>query len=432
MSSFIPLKENENVHKHTIKRHTLSGLLEILLIAALTSTLVCVKPLPAEAQSGRFLDVFTQKGGQGLNQSSDMFEPQELMCLYALVTYNDNPVANKLVGFQADGPLNAFENLTAGGSSSTNGSGIAEFSFRIPWPSTNPEEKVFGEWNVVATVNVADMEIMDTLTFQVGWIVRITSIATLDAAYNPEVEFLKQSTIVFDLTVENSANATKSATITIDSEDSAGYPIIHLQLDSLVLQPGLNQVNASSNIPNDAKTGQATASAAAYTAPIESGGVLYSPAISTTFQIVASPSLTYPVTFAQTGLDSSAAGTVVTVNGTSKGFADLPFTLWVDNGSSLTYTYSNPSSSTIDKVFILTDITGPSSPINVTGSITVTGHYAVQFTFPTIPFWVILTLLGALALVASIVLLVFFEVSKRLRKKKSFRRSYVIISHPHV
>ena len=87
----------------------------------------------------------------------------------------------------------------------------------------------------------------------------------------------------------------------------------------------------------------------------------------------------YMVTFTQTGLDSTATGTVVTVNGNAKGLSDLPFALWVDSGSSVTYSYSNVSSSTTGKRFILTAVSGSSSPITVTSSVTVTGNYKTQY-----------------------------------------------------
>jgi uncharacterized repeat protein (TIGR02543 family) len=86
------------------------------------------------------------------------------------------------------------------------------------------------------------------------------------------------------------------------------------------------------------------------------------------------------VTFTQTGLDSSATGTVVTINGNAKTFADLPYTVWVDYGTVITYSYSNEvSSSTTGKRFILTGVDGPSSPITVTSTVTVTGNYKTQF-----------------------------------------------------
>jgi len=87
----------------------------------------------------------------------------------------------------------------------------------------------------------------------------------------------------------------------------------------------------------------------------------------------------YKVTFAQTGLDSTASGTVVTVNGNAKSYSQLPYSFWVDSGSTVTYAYSNVSSSTPNKQFRLTSVSGPASPITVTAATTVTGVYCVQY-----------------------------------------------------
>jgi hypothetical protein len=88
----------------------------------------------------------------------------------------------------------------------------------------------------------------------------------------------------------------------------------------------------------------------------------------------------YRIVFAQTGLDSTASGTVVTVNSLPKSFSDLPYGMWVDSGSSVTYSYSSTVSSTVtNKRFALTSVTGPTSPITVTNPVTVTGNYKIQY-----------------------------------------------------
>jgi hypothetical protein len=423
----------EKMRDYAFKGHSGRKTLVMLLLAMVASSLLYVKTVRVEAQSDRFIDVFTQRGGRGANQSSDMFQPQELVVLYANVTYNDNPVANKDVGFGVR-PPNILDNINLTGSARTNASGIAEWSFRIPWPTEDPEKKVFGEYRVVATVDIADQTVVDTLTFQVGWIIKITKIATLDDEGRPQESYLRQSAIVFDLTVENSAQTAKPTTITIDVQDSNSHPIIHIQLDNLILQPGTSHLNASALIPPEASIGLATVSAAPYTAPVELGGVLYSPAISTTFEIVTSAPLTYLVTFAQTGLDATVIGTVVIVNGSPKGFADLPFTVRVDSGSSVTYSYSNVPSSANDTRFVLTDVVGPSSPMTITGDVTVTGNYIAQMPAPKIPSWMILAFLFGLILMGALVSLLFlsfFEILRRRRRKK-FTRRYAIIVHPHI
>ncbi len=88
----------------------------------------------------------------------------------------------------------------------------------------------------------------------------------------------------------------------------------------------------------------------------------------------------WQVTIAQSGLDSTATGTVVTVNGTAKAYTDLPFINWVDSGSTVTYAYNDPVLSTVSgKRFKLTSVTGPASPITITSSVTVTGNYQIQY-----------------------------------------------------
>jgi hypothetical protein len=88
----------------------------------------------------------------------------------------------------------------------------------------------------------------------------------------------------------------------------------------------------------------------------------------------------WQVTIAQLGLDSTATGTVVTVNGSAKAYTNLPFIDWVDSGSTVTYAYSDPVLSTVSgKRFKLTSVTGSASPITVTSSVTVTGNYKIQY-----------------------------------------------------
>jgi len=88
----------------------------------------------------------------------------------------------------------------------------------------------------------------------------------------------------------------------------------------------------------------------------------------------------YQVTFDQTGLDSSATGTVVTVNGTPLDYSSLPFSQWLDEGTTVTYSYESiVSSTTQGKRFSLSDITGPASPFTVDGPKTIIGNYLTQY-----------------------------------------------------
>ena len=88
----------------------------------------------------------------------------------------------------------------------------------------------------------------------------------------------------------------------------------------------------------------------------------------------------YQITFTQTGLDSTATGTVVTVNSTAKTYGNLPYALWADSGSSVTYSYgSTVSSSVSGKQFSLLSVTGPTSPITVAAPANIIGNYKTQY-----------------------------------------------------
>lgn len=86
------------------------------------------------------------------------------------------------------------------------------------------------------------------------------------------------------------------------------------------------------------------------------------------------------VIFNHTGLDNSAVGTIVIVNDVAVEYSSLPYTVWVDNGSTITYAYEELISSTVDgKRFILENVDGCPSPITVSSPEDITGNYLTQW-----------------------------------------------------
>jgi len=84
--------------------------------------------------------------------------------------------------------------------------------------------------------------------------------------------------------------------------------------------------------------------------------------------------------FTQTGLDSSAYGTVLVVEGFNIDVASLPYAVWKDEGSYLSYDYSIlVASSNVEKRFNLTGVAGAVQPILVETASSVTGTYATQW-----------------------------------------------------
>jgi hypothetical protein len=127
---------------------------------------------------GAWIDLHTQYpepfGGQGPNKPADMFWPQKEVCLCAEVTYNEWPEQNKDVAFQIIDP---YGTTLAVLYNRTGEDGVAEVSFRTPWSHDDPEHW-FGEWTVIANVDVAEESINDTLTFKYDYLVNTWMVST--------------------------------------------------------------------------------------------------------------------------------------------------------------------------------------------------------------------------------------------------------------
>ena len=138
------------------------------------------------ASAGLVIDLYTQYpapyGGQGPNVPSDMFAPQQEVNFSAVVTYNQYPVAQKLVGFHVR-HQGATINYDIFGQATTDADGVASMAFRLPWPTDNPVGEVFGHWNAIATVEVAEIVKNDTLGFWVWWKVEVASVEPMHSEY---------------------------------------------------------------------------------------------------------------------------------------------------------------------------------------------------------------------------------------------------------
>jgi hypothetical protein len=176
-----------------------------------------VKILPPAA--GAAIDLTSNKvpiNGEGPNQASDSYAPQELMILYAKVTYNGEPVENKLVGFEVRDSNGDCVTYRVG---ATNALGIAEVEFRTP------SMPAFGDWIAYAIVDVAGTTVGDTMPFRVGWIVQIISVTSCDFEGTPVSEFHKGEDMYFMATITNIALTTKTVTLTFVVYDACGVPL---------------------------------------------------------------------------------------------------------------------------------------------------------------------------------------------------------------
>jgi hypothetical protein len=213
---------------------------------------------------------------------SDAFGPQEEVILYAYVTVDLEPIANKLVAFEVLDPLGGIFYRT----DNTDENGIATVSFRIPWPGTEDPTELFGIWHVRGWVEVVGMVVEDTLTFRYGWIIEIKELRTVNYIGQTKTNFVRGEHIFFNLTAFNIAFVPKVATFTIVAYDAKNVPIGHVILPSWVAPPGTLQIFIIDlQIPEWTFSGSSMAFANAYTGLPEYNGVPYCPETSVPFVI---------------------------------------------------------------------------------------------------------------------------------------------------
>jgi hypothetical protein len=230
--------------------------------------------------TGAMIDLYTQKdpySGRGPNMPSDAFAPQEEVILYAYVSYDCNPLEGKLVAFEvkdANGTSITYKTDV------TNVSGLATTSFRI---SNMP---FFGTWSATATVEVLQRTINDSLTFNVGWIVQLDDVKTINEHGDIKSSFLRGEYMCFNLTVHNIAFLSKIVTFTIVAYDEQGVSVGVALLCDWPIPPGTLQVLiVNLQLPRWAFIGVGSVYANVYTNLPFNGGVPYSPEISTVFLI---------------------------------------------------------------------------------------------------------------------------------------------------
>ena len=235
---------------------------------------------------GRAVDVYTQYpfpyGGQGIDEPSDAFAPQDVVILYANVTYNEDPVQHKLVSFEIrhgsfDIPLSGF----------TDENGVVSVSFTIPWPCENPEEEIFGIWNVTAVCSIAGILESDTLRFRVGWLIEIKGVTPKKA------EYLKDEHMEFEVELKTISAQMRHTVLTAVVLDELGVPIGTIILNCFEFggAPLLGEksepfILVCLYIPKWAFIGTATIHANAFDFLPWDGGSAYCPQVTATVAIV--------------------------------------------------------------------------------------------------------------------------------------------------
>jgi hypothetical protein len=237
--------------------------------------IVHVEPRPA----GAYIDLWADDYSIGLNQPGDAHAPQDLVTLWAKVTYNDDPVGNKLVAFEvkdSHGDSVLFRTAI------TNDDGICFIEFRIP------NSPAFGTWTAIATVEVAGQVKYDIMPFEVGWIIQILSVKLTDQYGNTLTSIVEGTTAYFNVTVLNIAKGSRNATITVTVYDDCNQTIGVFVIEDQRFIPGTSIINEdiiSILIPTWSFVGKGKAFANAFTALPINHGVPWCPEAYTEFII---------------------------------------------------------------------------------------------------------------------------------------------------
>ncbi len=247
----------------------------LMLSATFFFNLLDVIVLVRAEALGWQVDVYTQKqpnNGVGPGQPSDAFAPDDLVLLYANVTYNGAGVQHLPVSFLVNGPPNPLDNITFSLTALSDDYGIAQVQFRINSPGENVETMSFGTWNVTANTD----EVSDPLTFKVGWIVEITFL-DLNGGIDPP----QGGRLGVELSLSNLAMIAQNATLHILMYDSSDILLASINLENMTVDVGGTNFSTVFEIPLSARPGIGRVDTSVYTP----SGVPFSPGKSSPFEI---------------------------------------------------------------------------------------------------------------------------------------------------
>ena len=272
------------------------------LASAPVSALDVINPLPAgcnidlTSQNWRYVDPTMIPGvpnGAGPGVNTTLFRPGDYVQLFAYTSYNLDEVAGQLVSFEV---TDNNGNVVLTGTAITNSSGIAEYDFRIPWPTTNVQSE-FGWWTASASWQCGallgeapyEKTQVDMMGFQVGWGLWITGPISLNVPTGGAYDKIVNNEVTVKINVENDYRVPVPALATATLFDELSVPIAGPAAVMTIFYPGITAVTFTSlMIPEWAFAGVGTVHADLFTTWPASGGTSFCPEVSTAFTIKAS------------------------------------------------------------------------------------------------------------------------------------------------
>jgi hypothetical protein len=207
-----------------------------------------------------------------LTSSQAVYAPQQLVRLYAYVTFNGASEANENVVFTVLSPNGTVISIRT---AFTNSSGYASQSYVTPNIGTSN----FGTWTVIASVEVAQVVVTDKITFEYNYLVTVTTNGiTLPSSV------ARGGTMTIKVNIQNTAGITLGSTVAITIYDQNDVPI-GSSLSTVSNAASGASISATFTIPTWAYVGEATVYVNILTGNPTSGGVPLSPERTANFLI---------------------------------------------------------------------------------------------------------------------------------------------------
>jgi hypothetical protein len=228
---------------------------------------------------GASIDVYTDRGGQGLNAPSDTFGPEEEVIIYARVTYNLVPVASKVVNFNVNYPDGSsyIPNVPV----QTDSYGIAFIYFLLE------PEPVFGKYSANATVTVGTKTVSDVCDFNVNWLVQVASSVPCDIHGVPESSFDRGEPFYLNVNIQNNRLGPTFVLVSWSVYDCLNTPlpgfegsqVYYVQPNQTVILLNLGQIPLNAYV-------DPVHPATAHTSALNAGGLQASPEVVSPFYIL--------------------------------------------------------------------------------------------------------------------------------------------------
>ena len=247
-------------------RQSRSAKVVYLMLILLISSSIMQTVVTAQGQTAKLGDwaLTLQTQAIGQNTTSPILAPFDQVQLNSNVTYNNATQPDILISLQIQGPIGATNPTTITRIETTNSTGQAGFTFRLPISSDSQD--LTGIWLASATMQTTNGTLQQISNFTVQWPMEITVLNTLNAQGQAQTNFSPDDSVITQLSINNT-NTPQTANITLIIQDAEGNIINQTTTQNTSIATSttnLTEVQTTTQIPDNATAGQATIVAGIY------------------------------------------------------------------------------------------------------------------------------------------------------------------------